>query len=156
MSSLNLAMRRGFSAKNFLTVKEPAKLIKMAAGKILKPHYQKHLTLPQSYFIELKEKLEYGEDKDAVVEQIMPEVKSHLEKGLSSRQIYKLLHPIAMLDTEASKASVDLILKGMIEQFRTDNYSTPMFFKVSTNPALHYFLTYGKGFYDGSKNKMVT
>ena len=87
--------KRAFS--KFQSVRRPQKVV-----------FQKHTknyktSLPQSYFIELKDTLAQADDKEKAVKVVLPEVKKQIEKGgLSARQIYKIMHPIAMLDLPAT------------------------------------------------------
>ena len=117
--------RRSFAIFKTLQQKENAS----AVSPKFKPHTREHFSLPQSYFVEMKEKIQNAEDKEAIVEKVIaPEIYKMLEMKPSSRQIYKLLHPVAMLDgNNAAKTTLDSIMSSMLKDFRRDNYSSPMF-----------------------------
>jgi len=78
----------------------------------------------------------------------MPEIRQQIEKGLGARQIYKLLHPIAMIDTPQTNHHLEKLLKDLIGKFSKNNYSGPHFLSQSAYPVLSYMIQFGSGFFD--------
>ena len=72
------------------------------------------------------------------VQNLMPEIqKLVIKEGLKARQIYKLLYPVALINTPATNQILTSFMQDeMLPLFAHNNYSSPYFLSMATNQSL--------------------
>ena len=98
-------------------------------------------SLPNESFQEIFKLLRNAEDKAGMAKKLMPQVRADINRGLKLRQIYKILHPFAMVP------KANLVLKAEIKDMWECSIRRSRFGPTPTDNFLQYLCAYGSGFY---------
>jgi len=84
-------------------------------------------SLPPSYFLDLDKTLQddTSPDKTVSLKTVLPKIRQELHQ-VSERHAYKLLFPLARLETH-NQLLTELLQSELIEPMRTQNYTSELF-----------------------------